>query len=160
MNGAADMGGMHGFGPVVPEPNEPVFHGGWEKRVLGFTVAMGATGGYFQQVPSTHGANIAGRYGVRTYRPPFPDPGPVRFPPFARTFRVRQPIVAYQQRVADFFTSAFAGNAQITVTGIEPLYDMDDDGWTDAEERSAATDPYDPSVHPAGAMPHVRDVGF
>ncbi len=123
-------------------------------------LAMGATGGYFQQVPSTHGANIAGRYGVRTYRPPFPDPGPVRFPPFARTFRVRQPIVAYQQRVADFFTSAFAGNAQITVTGIEPLYDMDDDGWTDAEERSAATDPYDPSVHPAGAMPHVRDVGF
>ena len=21
-----DMGGMHGFGPVEPEPNEPVFH--------------------------------------------------------------------------------------------------------------------------------------
>jgi hypothetical protein len=26
MNGAHDMGGMHGFGPVVAEPNEPVFH--------------------------------------------------------------------------------------------------------------------------------------
>lgn len=30
MNGAADMGGMDGFGPVKPEPNEPVFHAGWE----------------------------------------------------------------------------------------------------------------------------------
>jgi len=30
MNGAADMGGMHGFGPVVPEANEPVFHAEWE----------------------------------------------------------------------------------------------------------------------------------
>ena len=25
MNGAQDMGGKHGFGPVKPEPNEPVF---------------------------------------------------------------------------------------------------------------------------------------
>ncbi len=30
MNGAADMGGMHGFGPVKPEPNEPIFHADWE----------------------------------------------------------------------------------------------------------------------------------
>jgi len=29
------MGGMHGFGPVVVEPNEPVFHAPWERRVLG-----------------------------------------------------------------------------------------------------------------------------
>jgi nitrile hydratase len=35
MNGIHDMGGMHGFGPVVVEPNEPVFHADWEKRVLG-----------------------------------------------------------------------------------------------------------------------------
>ena len=26
MNCVHDMGGMHGFGPVEPEPNEPVFH--------------------------------------------------------------------------------------------------------------------------------------
>ena len=37
MNGIHDMGGMHGFGPVVVEPNEPVFHAEWEKRVLGMT---------------------------------------------------------------------------------------------------------------------------
>jgi nitrile hydratase len=39
-----DMGGMHGFGPVEPEPNEPVFHEPWEARVLAMQRAMGATG--------------------------------------------------------------------------------------------------------------------
>lgn len=34
MNGIHDMGGMHGFGPVEPEPGEPVFHHDWEGRVL------------------------------------------------------------------------------------------------------------------------------
>jgi nitrile hydratase subunit beta len=38
-----DMGGMHGFGPVEPEPNEPVFHAEWEKRVLAMQRAMGFT---------------------------------------------------------------------------------------------------------------------
>jgi len=33
MNGVHDMGGMDGFGPVVREWNEPVFHAGWEGRV-------------------------------------------------------------------------------------------------------------------------------
>ena len=35
MDGAHDMGGMKGFGPVVPEPNEPVFHAEWEAPRLG-----------------------------------------------------------------------------------------------------------------------------
>jgi nitrile hydratase beta subunit-like protein len=39
MNGAHDMGGMHGFGPVIPEPNEPVFHAEWEKRAFALTLA-------------------------------------------------------------------------------------------------------------------------
>lgn len=38
-----DMGGMHGFGPVEPEPNEPVFHTEWEGRVLALQRAMGYT---------------------------------------------------------------------------------------------------------------------
>jgi len=46
MNGAQDMGGMHGFGPVVPEPNEPVFHAEWEKRAFALTLAMGMPGGW------------------------------------------------------------------------------------------------------------------
>ena len=44
MNGVHDMGGVDGFGKVVPEPNEPVFHADWEARVLAMNRAMGATG--------------------------------------------------------------------------------------------------------------------
>ncbi len=41
MNGAQDLGGMMGFGPIAPEPNEPVFHAEWEKRALAVTLAAG-----------------------------------------------------------------------------------------------------------------------
>ncbi|HIM80376.1 MAG TPA: nitrile hydratase subunit beta [Dehalococcoidia bacterium] len=30
MNGVHDMGGTHGFGPIQPEENEPVFHSTWD----------------------------------------------------------------------------------------------------------------------------------
>jgi nitrile hydratase len=46
MNGAQDMGGMMGFGPVVPEKDEPVFHAAWERRAFALTLAMGAPGGW------------------------------------------------------------------------------------------------------------------
>ena len=39
-----DMGGMHGFGAVEPEPNEPVFHAPWEGRVHALQRAVGAAG--------------------------------------------------------------------------------------------------------------------
>lgn len=41
MNGIHDMGGMHGFGPVEPEQDEPVFHAAWEGRVLAMQRAIG-----------------------------------------------------------------------------------------------------------------------
>lgn len=44
MNGAHDMGGVHGFGPVVPEVDEPYFHADWERNVLGLVLALGAGG--------------------------------------------------------------------------------------------------------------------
>ena len=44
MNGVHDFGGMHGYGPVRPEPAEPLFHADWERRALAVTLAMGATG--------------------------------------------------------------------------------------------------------------------
>jgi nitrile hydratase subunit beta len=44
VNGAHDMGGMHGFGRVTREADEPVFHADWERRAFALTVAMGATG--------------------------------------------------------------------------------------------------------------------
>ncbi len=46
MNGVHDMGGMHGFGKVEPEPNEPVFHAAWEGRVLAMQRAMTYTGAW------------------------------------------------------------------------------------------------------------------
>jgi len=46
MNGPHDLGGAHGFGPVAPEPNEPVFHADWEKRAFALVLAMGATGAW------------------------------------------------------------------------------------------------------------------
>jgi nitrile hydratase len=33
MNGVHDMGGMHGFGPIEYEANEPRFHAAWEAHV-------------------------------------------------------------------------------------------------------------------------------
>jgi len=46
MNGAHDLGGLHGFGWINPEPEaeEPVFHEEWEKRVFGLTLAAGFLG--------------------------------------------------------------------------------------------------------------------
>jgi nitrile hydratase beta subunit len=43
-NSIHDMGGMHGFGQVEPEPNEPVFHAPWEGRVLAMQRATGVFG--------------------------------------------------------------------------------------------------------------------
>jgi nitrile hydratase len=44
MNGAQDLGGMMGFGPVVPEPEDVRFHAEWEKRALALTLAAGGLG--------------------------------------------------------------------------------------------------------------------
>lgn len=46
MNGAQDLGGQHGMGPVAPEKDEPYFHAEWEKRALGLTLSCGAFGAW------------------------------------------------------------------------------------------------------------------
>ena len=46
MDGAHDMGGVAWSGPVVPEPNEPMFHAEWERRAFAITMAMGMPGGW------------------------------------------------------------------------------------------------------------------
>jgi nitrile hydratase subunit beta len=46
MDGAHDMGGVAWSGPVVPEPNEPVFHAPWERRAFALTLAMAMPGGW------------------------------------------------------------------------------------------------------------------
>ncbi len=44
MNGAHDMGGMHGLGPILREEHEPVFHHEWERRAFAITMAAGFLG--------------------------------------------------------------------------------------------------------------------
>jgi nitrile hydratase subunit beta len=44
MNGVHDLGGMQGFGPIVPEKNEPVFHAPWEGRIVAIRRALIAAG--------------------------------------------------------------------------------------------------------------------
>jgi nitrile hydratase len=41
MNGIHDMGGLHGFGKVAVEADEPVFHERWESRVFGMIQGLG-----------------------------------------------------------------------------------------------------------------------
>ena len=44
MNGPQDLGGQAGFGPVAPEPDEPVFHADWERRALALQSPASAMG--------------------------------------------------------------------------------------------------------------------
>ena len=44
MNGVHDMGGMHGFGRIPREENEPVFHASWEGRMFGMLLNLGRHG--------------------------------------------------------------------------------------------------------------------
>jgi nitrile hydratase len=46
MNGIHDMGGMDGLGPVIIEPDEPVFHSDWERQVAGLFFATILAGVY------------------------------------------------------------------------------------------------------------------
>jgi hypothetical protein len=41
MNGPHDMGGFTGFGPVLHEDDEPVWHADWEPRAFALVLAMG-----------------------------------------------------------------------------------------------------------------------
>ena len=44
MDGIHDLGGMEGMGPVVAEPDEPVFHADWERRAWGMTMCTFVAG--------------------------------------------------------------------------------------------------------------------
>jgi nitrile hydratase subunit beta len=44
MDGIHDIGGMHGFGKVEPESDEPVFHAPWEGRTMALNRALAYTG--------------------------------------------------------------------------------------------------------------------
>ena len=48
VNGAHDLGGMHGMGKIIVEQNEPVFHSEWEKVVFAISFATPCTGDEFR----------------------------------------------------------------------------------------------------------------
>jgi len=54
MNRVHDMGGMHGFGPIVREANEPLFHAPWEAHVRAMMTVVRSRG-YFNIDASRHG---------------------------------------------------------------------------------------------------------
>ena len=60
MNGVHDLGGMHGFGAIVREANEPLFHAEWEACVLAMYISC-RNGGYF--------SIDAVRYGIERMAP-------------------------------------------------------------------------------------------
>src|SRR5262245_22133872 len=60
MNGVHDLGGMHGFGPVVREENEPTFHADWEARVWAMVQEIRRQGYYTID---------ASRYGIERMPP-------------------------------------------------------------------------------------------
>ncbi|CAN7549001.1 nitrile hydratase subunit beta [Rhizobium leguminosarum] len=53
MNSIADMGGMQGFGPVMREDDEPVFHAEWEKQTFAINI-LSLAGGCFNIDESRH----------------------------------------------------------------------------------------------------------
>ena len=44
MNGLHDVGGMHGFGPIRRDDDEPLFHEPWERRTFALLIAVIASG--------------------------------------------------------------------------------------------------------------------
>lgn len=46
MDGIHDMGGMHGFGRVEREDDEPNFHHEWEKRAFGISLQVADSIGF------------------------------------------------------------------------------------------------------------------
>lgn len=45
MNSLHDLGGLHGFGRIAYETNEPVFHEPWEGRVFGMSLSLAGRDG-------------------------------------------------------------------------------------------------------------------
>jgi nitrile hydratase len=127
MDGVHDLGGMQDFGPVMAEPDEPVFHEPWEGRVFG-TGAILAVGGsastntlryaieridpaqylgtpYYEHWLTAF-ATLLVEQGVLTREEleersgaPFPLSRPSQAPPLPHAARVERPHLAVGERV-------------------------------------------------------------
>src|SRR5205807_10640637 len=109
---------------------------------------------------------LINRFGKLTYAPPYPRDGDTRFVNLAQPITIRQPVIGGQLAIIHFMQTTWAGAPEIDVgnaayLGLLPVRDTDDDGYCDADETAAGTDPFDPASKPTtGAPSCVRDVGF
>jgi dienelactone hydrolase len=130
----------------------------------GSTLAGGHVVGFFEAAPGQHGFATV-RFNTLNYEPPYPRDGDTRFVNLPNPVTIRSPVVGAQLAVVHFMQTTWAGAPEIKVDdpaflGLLPVADADDDGYCDADETAAGTNPYDNSSHPSTTPNCVRNVGF
>ena len=118
------------------------------------------TGVLVQYNPATHGDNMNRQYGTRKFVPGFPFPGPEPFPRLLNPVTLRSPNREVIDQVIHFFDSyRTTGVAEVVSTAppvpdydgdgvLDHEDDSDEDGFSDAAEIAAGTDPTDPAGVP------------
>jgi nitrile hydratase beta subunit len=108
MNGVHDMGGMDGFGPVVREANEPVFHAGWERRLFAMVnLAMRAAGVNIDEFRHAIERIPPGKYLASSYYE--------RWLAALETLLVERGIITREELLAKFDDPAEVGGAEIAI---------------------------------------------
>jgi len=108
MNGVHDMGGMDGFGPVVREANEPVFHAGWERRLFAMVnLAMRAAGVNIDEFRHAIERIPPGKYLASSYYE--------RWLAALETLLVERGIITREELVAKFDDPAEVGGAEVAI---------------------------------------------
>jgi len=108
MNGVHDMGGMDGFGPVVREANEPVFHAGWERRLFAMVnLAMRAAEVNIDEFRHAIERIPPGRYLASSYYE--------RWLAALETLLVERGVITREELLAKFNDPAEVGGAEIAI---------------------------------------------
>jgi nitrile hydratase len=108
MNGVHDMGGMDGFGPLVREANEPVFHAGWERRLFAMVnLAMRAAEVNIDEFRHAIERIPPGRYLASSYYE--------RWLAALETLLVERGVITREELLAKFNDPAEVGGAEIAI---------------------------------------------
>lgn len=108
---------------------------------------QGATAAAVQYSPSTHALGT-NRFDWRQYMPGDPQPDPDnRWPEIPAKIHIELPIRELDRQVVHFFQSGMTSAAPEIIITKPPVADYDADGVTDADEKTAGTDPYNPDSH-------------